>query len=87
MRAGAFFSDTVKHQIQWNQNDPYFEVRYLVLSTERNKRDVPPWLEIQSLVCDKEVYYMEVRLTVGSEISGSHGGEYEDGRLLGCCAV
>jgi hypothetical protein len=25
-------------------------------------------------------------LTV-SEISGSHGGEYEDDRLLGCCAV
>jgi hypothetical protein len=22
-----------------------------------------------------------------SEISGSHGGEYEDGWLLGCCAV
>jgi hypothetical protein len=21
------------------------------------------------------------------EISGSHGGEYEDGSLLGCCAV
>jgi hypothetical protein len=21
------------------------------------------------------------------EISGSHGGEYEDGCLLGCCAV
>jgi hypothetical protein len=22
-----------------------------------------------------------------SEISGSHGGDYEDGCLLGCCAV
>jgi hypothetical protein len=22
-----------------------------------------------------------------SEISGSHGGEHEDGSLLGCCAV
>jgi hypothetical protein len=25
--------------------------------------------------------------SVESEISGSHGGEYEDGCLLGCCAV
>jgi hypothetical protein len=25
--------------------------------------------------------------TVVGEISGSHGGEYEDGCLLGCCAV
>jgi hypothetical protein len=25
--------------------------------------------------------------TVPSEISGSQGGEYEDNRLFGCCAV
>jgi hypothetical protein len=24
---------------------------------------------------------------VPGEISGSHGGDYEDDRLLGCCAV
>jgi hypothetical protein len=26
-------------------------------------------------------------ISVLSEISGSHGGEYKDGCLLGCCAV
>jgi hypothetical protein len=25
--------------------------------------------------------------TMVNEISGSHGGEYEDGCLVGCCAV
>jgi hypothetical protein len=27
------------------------------------------------------------KFTLRSEISGCHGGEYEDGCLLGCCAV
>jgi hypothetical protein len=27
------------------------------------------------------------KVTTWSEISGSHGSEYEDGCLLGCCAV
>jgi hypothetical protein len=35
---------------------------------------------LQTIICNvqREVY---------SEISGSHGGEYEDGCLLGCCVV
>jgi hypothetical protein len=28
-----------------------------------------------------------VKSSLWVEISGSHGGEYEDGCLLGCCAV
>jgi hypothetical protein len=30
--------------------------------------------------------YCELKC-ISSRISGSHGGEYEDGCLLGCCAV
>jgi hypothetical protein len=29
----------------------------------------------------------KVKLKLVCEISGSHGGEYEEGCLLGCCAV
>jgi hypothetical protein len=32
-------------------------------------------------------FVITINLTSRSEISGSHGGEYEGGCLLGCCAV
>jgi hypothetical protein len=41
-------------------------------------------------ICDsnnKTLGRLNVNLTLRSEISGSHGGEYEEGSLLGCCAV
>jgi hypothetical protein len=32
------------------------------------------------------IYYMKNQIN-RCEISGSHGGEYEDGCLVGCCAM
>jgi hypothetical protein len=32
-------------------------------------------------------YYFHETTTLHCEISGSHGGEYENDCLLGCCAV
>jgi hypothetical protein len=34
-----------------------------------------------------EYFYMAGTLLQNGEISSSHGGEYEDGCLLVCCAV
>jgi hypothetical protein len=31
--------------------------------------------------------YAGIVLEISCEISGSNSGEYEDGRLLGCCAI
>jgi hypothetical protein len=39
------------------------------------------------LQCSIRDTYDDIRNVRYSEISGSHGGEYEDDCLLGCCAV
>jgi hypothetical protein len=46
---------------------------------------VLPWVQVR--VSEARGMYTVFKQMKMSEISGSHGGEYEDDCLTGCCAV
>jgi hypothetical protein len=64
------------HYLQTNKYSVRVQI-YLILTKQEN------------LICNSCLKVSEntAMEKVFSEISGSHGGEYEDGCLLGCCAV
>jgi hypothetical protein len=55
-------------------------------SSDTLKRDCKE-PEIKRMVMPKELPMASPKQNKPSEISGFHGGEYEDGCLLGCCAL